>query len=187
MKTELQIQIEDLAVTSQLKIDAKNEESRLRKERVSLSKTISDLKTNLNELESSRESMKGLSANKLVALSKEIALVKIEIESLEESMIILSRAVDERIRDHKGRSTDEKETKALIANIILKDKSGDFKLIMDELMKYWGLYSHNVPYNFKSSLAFGEWMQAQFSEVLYPELSHGGHIKYLDDALKIKS
>lgn len=44
MKKDIQIHVDDLAVTSQLKTDAKKEEARLRKERVSLNDTIGNLK-----------------------------------------------------------------------------------------------------------------------------------------------
>lgn len=128
--------------------------------------------------------MDGLSANKLVVVSKEIALLKVEIESLEESMVLLNKAVEDRASDYKNRVGNEKETRALMANMVLKEQEAEFKKLMDSLIKFWGLHSHNNPLHFNDGIAFGHWAEKQFNNLVRPELAYDGFHRYLDDYLK---
>ena len=146
----------DLQKTIQLKADAQKEEKRLRAERVKLNNSIGTSKTELLQLQTAQRSMKGLSAKKIEDAALKISSLIANVQTLEESVELMNKAIQKEQSAYKGYVSAENDTRACIANIILKERKADIAQIMEQLKPFWALNIHNNPLQVNNAMTFGD-------------------------------
>ncbi|NOQ15791.1 MAG: hypothetical protein GQ581_01895 [Methyloprofundus sp.] len=183
MNALLNEQLLDREKSKTLKLDAQKEEKRLRSERVKVSGLITKAREELETIEKNMRSMEGMTAAKIEAMATEKATATAKLQALEESNARFDEAISVQASLARDRKTNEDETSTYIANILLEDSKADINVVMEQLLPFWALYSHNNPLQFNSHIAFTRWSEKLFHEHFRGKLEHGMHKQYLDDAL----